>query len=54
MHSRIAVSSPARRGRGTTRSVVEGAAPFTGRAFAPSTASRSPSPISLRCMGEET
>jgi len=33
------------RGRGTARSVVEGATPDTVRGSAPSTASRSPSPV---------
>ncbi|WP_370870108.1 penicillin-binding protein 1C [Phenylobacterium sp.] len=39
------LSSPAQRGRGTARSVVEGAAPGAEPGLAPATASRSPSPI---------
>ena len=46
-------SSPAQRGRGTARSVVEGADARTVSGVAPSTASRSPSPVSLRCSGED-
>ena|GEM_PF-112556 len=46
-------SSPAERGRGTARSVVEGATPDSERGSAPSTASRSPSPVSLRSTGED-
>ena len=39
------LSSPAQRGRGTARSVVEGAAPGAEPGLAPATASRSPSAI---------
>jgi len=49
----IQQSSPAQRGRGTARSVVEGADARTVSGVAPSTASRSPSPVSLRYSGED-
>lgn len=45
MRSFWSLSSPAQRGRGTARSVVEGAAPGAEPGLAPATASRSPSPI---------